>query len=116
MEQQTQQHISEKNHQIPFYKKPVHQRTSQPHTLIVQDSHPPQKKFVAGAISATIWKNEKHIQDTEFEITSVSLQKNYKDKDGNWKTTHSFKTNDIPKVKLVLDKAYEYLTLKGESA
>jgi hypothetical protein len=84
-------------------------------SLIVQDSNPPQKKFVAGAISATIWKNEKHIQDTEFEITSVSLQKNYKDKEGNWKTTHSFKANDIPKAKLVLDKAYEYLTLKGES-
>jgi hypothetical protein len=72
----------------------------------------PEKKFVAGAISATVWNNEKSIGTNTVEMTSVSLARNYKDKDGKWKSVSSLRLNDLPKAKLVLDKAYEYLTMK----
>lgn len=68
----------------------------------------PDKKFKAGAISATVWENK---QDS-FSYFTVSLERNYKDKMGSWKTTNSMRINDLPKAKLALEKAYEYLVLK----
>lgn len=42
-------------------------------------------------------------------MKSVSLQRAYKDKNGNFQHTTSFKDNDIPKAVLALWKAYDYL-------
>lgn len=74
----------------------------------------PEKKFVAGAISATIWKNEaKSKKGEDLEFNTVNLQRSYQDKDGKWQTTSTLRVNDLPKAKLVLDRAYEYLVLKS---
>ena len=73
----------------------------------------PEKKFRAGSVSATIWLN--HGQDSEGKTTSfrtVSFERNYLDKEGNWKSTNNLRTSDLPKSILVLSKAYEYLALK----
>ena len=73
----------------------------------------PEKKFSTGAISATVWKNEgvsKRGEATSF--SSVSIQRRYSDKEGNWKSTSNLRINDLPKAALVLTKAYEYLVLK----
>ncbi|MFT7615752.1 MAG: hypothetical protein ACI8Y7_000576 [Candidatus Woesearchaeota archaeon] len=71
----------------------------------------PEKKFTAGAISATVWTNKRQFNGSEVEIQTVSLQKAYKDKEGAWKHTQSLRSTDIPKARLVLDKVYEHLTL-----
>jgi len=42
---------------------------------------------------------------------SVTLQRNYKDRNGSWKTTHSFRQNDLPKALLALQKAFEHMAL-----
>jgi len=78
--------------------------------------NPPEKKFSTGAISATVWKN-KGVRKTgeETEYRTISLDRRYKDKDGNWKSTTSLRINDLPKMKLVIEKAYEYLTLREQS-
>ena len=75
----------------------------------------PEKKFRAGAVSATVWKNAgKGSQGTEqFEYRSVSFERSYKDPQGNWKTTSSLRMNDLPKALLVLEKAYEFIALSG---
>ena len=39
----------------------------------------------------------------------MQSQRAYKDKDGNFQHTTSFKDNDIPKAVLALTKAYDYL-------
>ena len=73
----------------------------------------PEKKFSTGAISATVWKNSgvsKTGEATEFQ--TVSLQRRYTDKKGEWKSTSTLRINDLPRAALVLSKAYEYLTLK----
>lgn len=73
----------------------------------------PETKFKAGALSATIWKNagkSKDGQDTEY--FSISIDRNYTDKAGIWKSTNSLRVNDLPKAALVLKKAYEYIVLK----
>ncbi len=71
----------------------------------------PEKTFKAGQLSATIWKN----QQDKFETFNVQLQKNYKDKMGNWKTTNNLSLNDIPKAEIILKKAYEFLVLKDNA-
>jgi len=73
----------------------------------------PEKKFKSGAISATIWENVGHTEDgKETSFKTVSFERNYLDKDGNWKSTNNLRTSDLPKAILVLSKAYEYLALK----
>jgi len=73
----------------------------------------PEQKFSAGVISATIWKNQgTSKKGEEVEYRTISLQRSYTDKEGNWKSTNSFRVNDLPKAMLVLNKAYEYLVLK----
>jgi hypothetical protein len=75
----------------------------------------PEKKFRAGAVSATIWKNKaENKEGSEVEYKTISIERNYTDKEGNWQSTNSFRINDLPKAKVVLEKAYEYLVLKEE--
>lgn len=76
----------------------------------VQDSpNQPVKKFRAGAIAATVWNN----QTKDGEYKTVSFERSYKDKDGNWKQTTTLRMSDLPKAALVLQKAYEFLALEG---
>ena len=70
----------------------------------------PEKEFSSGAIRATIWNNEAFSKDGKpISYRSVSFERSYKDKDGDWKTTSALRINDIPRATLVLNKAYEFL-------
>ena len=74
----------------------------------------PEKKFRAGAISATVWLNQGQNKNTG-ELTNyktISLQRGYKDKNDQWQNTTSFRINDLPRAALVLRQAYEYLATK----
>jgi hypothetical protein len=76
----------------------------------------PEKKFRAGAISATIWLNKGHKSNGEdSEYRTVSIDRNYTDKEGKWQTTNSLRVNDLPKATIVLQKAYEYLVLNEQN-
>lgn len=76
----------------------------------------PEKKISTGAISATIWKNngmnKKSGEPVEFR--TITLQRRYKDKEGNWQSSGSLRVGDLPKATLVLQKAYEYLVLREQ--
>lgn len=73
----------------------------------------PEKKFRAGPVTATIWKNTGKRQDGEIaEFKTISLERSYKDKAGNWQNTSSFRVADLPRASVVLQKAYEYIVLK----
>ena len=74
----------------------------------------PEKKFRAGAIVATRWKNNVEKEGKTFEFKTVSLERNYKDKNDEWQSTSNLRLNDVPKAVLVLNKAYEYLALKEQ--
>lgn len=75
----------------------------------------PEKKFRAGAISATIWLNTGHNAAGEVtEYKTISIERSYTDKDGNWQSTNSMRINDLPKATLVAQKAYEYLVFKEQ--
>lgn len=68
----------------------------------------PEKKFRAGPISATVWRN----MTEKGSYASVQLSRSYKDASNAWKSTGSLRVNDLPKATVVLNKAYEYLVLK----
>ncbi len=73
----------------------------------------PTKKFKAGAITATIWKNKGTSPTGEAtEYFTISFERTFRSKEGEWKKTNSLRQSDLPKAVLVLNKAYEYLTLK----
>ncbi|MBW2973355.1 hypothetical protein KY346_03100 [Candidatus Woesearchaeota archaeon] len=73
----------------------------------------PEKKYKAGAISATVWKNEGQKNGKTFAFHTISIGRNYKDKDGEWKNSSSLRPADLPKAALVLNKAYEYLIMSS---
>ena len=71
----------------------------------------PVRKFQAGGISAALWKNTTALKNgSEMESLAVTLDRRYKDNDGMWKSSGSFRMNDLPKAILVLGKAYDFLT------
>ncbi len=77
------------------------------------EGNQPEKKFRAGPVTATIWRNEVTKANGEkAEYYTVTIERSYKDKEDKWQTTNSLRVNDLPKADLVLNKAYEYLTLK----
>ncbi len=77
----------------------------------------PEKKFSTGAICATIWKNNGTSKNgVPVEYRTIQLDRRYKDKEGNWQSSGSLRLNDLPKASLVLQKAYEYLVLRGQDS
>lgn len=83
----------------------------------MEQNKQPEKEFSTGAIRAAIWKNQGTNKRTgePVEFRTISLQRRYKDPEGNWQTSHSLRINDLPKASLVLNKAYEYIVLKEGS-
>ncbi|MEM4263916.1 MAG: hypothetical protein QW666_03425 [Candidatus Woesearchaeota archaeon] len=73
------------------------------------EKNTPQRKFKAGGVSATIWQN---INKDGKAFSTVSFERGYKDKSGNWKSTNYLGVSDLPKAMVVLSKAYEFLALK----
>lgn len=76
----------------------------------------PEKKFRAAPITATIWVNEVKGRDGELRsFRTISLERSYKDKNDIWQNTTSLRVNDLPKAVLVLNKAYEYVSVREEN-
>jgi hypothetical protein len=70
----------------------------------------PIKRFKAGAITASVFENINMVRGSESKMYNVLISKTYKDKEGNWKSSHTFSVfYEIPKVILLLNKAYEYV-------
>lgn len=73
----------------------------------------PEKRFGSGSINVAVWKNTATKNDKISEYRTVTFQRRY-NKDGEWKSTNSLRTNDLPKVTLALQKAYEYLVFEAK--
>jgi len=73
----------------------------------------PEKKFSTGSLVAAVWENQgKNKEGDDVSFKTVSFQRRYKDKNGEWQSTNTLRINDLPKASLVLQKAYEYLVMK----
>lgn len=74
-----------------------------------------EKKFSAGSVEATIWNNHVPGKWDNANYHTISLQRRYKDKNGDWKNTSSMRVTDLPKAELVIKKAFEFLTLRTDN-
>lgn len=76
----------------------------------------PTAKYQAGGVGGAIWKNLTTLRNgQQIETLSVTLDRRYKDKSGEWKSASSFGLNDIPKAVLVLLKAYDFIVAANSS-
>ncbi len=73
----------------------------------------PKKRFVCGGVQVAIWENEQTANDRTFTVESVTFSRRYKKSDGEWDSASSFRKNDLPKLQVVCQRAYEYLNAKG---
>lgn len=68
----------------------------------------PTAKFKAGQVSAALWENEITAKKGgKATVLKATVQRRYKDKDGNWKSSTSFSRNEIPLAIYCLQKAFE---------
>jgi len=68
----------------------------------------PVAKFKAGQISAALWENEITAKNGhKATMLKASVQRRYKDRDGQWKSATSFSRNEIPLAIYCLQKAFE---------
>jgi hypothetical protein len=80
-----------------------------------RSGHGPLKSYRIGAMSVSIWENEGLGNDGQVSAyKTVSFERRYKDKSGEWKSSNSLRVNDLPKATLLLSKAYEYLLLTAD--
>jgi len=71
----------------------------------------PVKDFRVGGIQASIWRNE--IPKNGFTAIrySVKIEKTYRKKDGGYEKTDYYYNDDLPKLILAAQKAYEYVAV-----
>jgi hypothetical protein len=78
----------------------------------------PVAKFKAGQISAALWENEISVSGRKVTVLKATVQRRYKDKSGDWKSSGSFGRNEIPLAIYCLQKSFEKIieTEVGESS
>jgi len=64
-----------------------------------------------GALSCAIWHNK---SEKGFEYPTFSFQRSYKDKDGNWQNTDSYRKSDLLRLAHLCEKAYDFAESKGD--
>ena len=67
----------------------------------------PIAKFKAGQVSSALWENEIEVKGKTVTILKATVQRRYKDKDGNWQSSGSLSRNEIPLAVYCLQKAFE---------
>ena len=77
-----------------------------------QNNNKPIKSFKAGGVEASVWRKEVEQNGQTVTRHSVRIQKQYRNKDGDYEKTEYFFKNDLPMLELVTRKAFEYLALK----
>ena len=74
----------------------------------------PEQKFNAGGVTATVWKNTGEKDGASKEYHYITVEKRYKDKNGAWKGSNSFRVDELPKLQIVAGQAFEYCSMKKE--
>ena len=70
----------------------------------------PVAKFTAGRVSAAIWENEVTTKaGKQVTMLKATVERRYKDRDGQWKSSNSFARNEIPLAIYCLQKAMEHI-------
>lgn len=108
--QETKVYVKQSKKEVPTTKEQINAQSEEG----ASSKNLPVKRFRAGAISATVWENQTVTKNGEVAtFYTVSLDRSYKDESGEWQHTASYRVNDLPRAKLVLEKAYEWVALEN---
>lgn len=70
----------------------------------------PVAKYAAGQVSAAIWENEVTTKaGKKVTMLKATVERRYKDRDGQWKSSNSFSRNEIPLAIYCLQKSMEHI-------
>ena len=70
----------------------------------------PVEKFAAGKVLAAIWENEVTTKAGKKVIMlKATVERRYRDRDGQWKSSSSFARNEIPLAIYCLQKCFEHI-------
>lgn len=72
-------------------------------TQMSDEKTKPTTKYKAGSLQLSVWKN-KGVNDAEYN--TYTFQRNYK-KDDKWENTTTLRGQDLPVLKMLLEKAFE---------
>ena len=110
-------YLSKSNKRLTYdygFKNPIVEKNKMATEKEVKENKKqlPVKKFRCGNVTATIWGSVITKNNIEIEVFNTTIVRSYKDESNNWKTVNSYGINDLNKVRLVSEKAFEFLSLK----
>ena len=73
----------------------------------------PTAKFKAGSVQAAVWENDVPMNGKTVTMLKATVQRRFKNKEGNWQSSGSFGRNEIPLAIYCLQKCFE--AMLGES-
>jgi hypothetical protein len=76
----------------------------------------PIRVFRTGNICASIWCTEVQKNGRTMKRFSVRVQRRFKRQDGKYTDAKYWWPQDLPRIILVTQKAYEYIALQGKDA
>lgn len=76
-----------------------------------QQNNKPVKSFKASNIEASVWKQQVERNGETITRHSVRIQKQFRNKDGDYEKTDYYFRDDLPKLRLVVDKVFEFIAL-----
>jgi len=81
-------------------------------TMSQQTNSKPIKDFKAGNnIQASIWRNETQKDGQTVVRYSIRIQKRFRKKNGDYENTDYFFPDDLPRLVVVTQSAFEYIIL-----
>lgn len=84
---------------------------------MAEKENQPVKKFQIGVVGVALWKNTIELKDGQkMDVLSATVDRRYKDKNGEWKSSKSIQMNDVPRAILALGKAYDYMVSKNKNS
>ncbi len=72
----------------------------------------PMAKFRAGQVNCALWENEINVSGETKKVLKASVERRYKARDGEWKSSGSFSRNEIPLAIYCLQQAFEAIIAK----
>ena len=81
---------------------------------MTQQAQKPTKEFRAGTIKAAVWKEQREEGGRSTIRYSVKIEKRYFDEASKeWRNTDYFFANDLPRLRLVAERAFEFIVLRA---
>jgi len=69
-----------------------------------------------GGVEAAIWCNSVEINGQQRDVYKASIERRFKDGEGNWKSATSFSKTEIPMVIYCLERAMEAIIAKENAS